>query len=88
METTQRTLVTKPRNQSQVNRQVDPHAWDASKLWNVGLYQLFEWLENNNLPSGDLDHTLKEQLKTHTRYNGLHSQSAQQVLDLMPSTTG
>lgn len=81
METTQRTLVTKPRNHSQVKRQVDPHAWDASKLWNVGLYQLFEWLDNNDLPSGDLDYALKEQLKTHDRYNGLHSQSSQQVLE-------
>jgi putative transposase len=81
METTQRTLVTKPRNQLQVSRQVDPHAWDASKLWNVGLYQLFEWLDNGDLPSGDLDHALKPTLKDHDRYNGLHSQSSQQVLE-------
>jgi|APHM01.1.fsa_nt_gi transposase, IS605 OrfB family, central region len=81
METTQRTLVTHPRNHQQVKRQVDPHAWDASKLWNVGLYHLYEWLNNDNLPAGDLDHALKEQLKTHDKYNGLHSQSSQQVLE-------
>ena len=80
-ETTARTLVTKPRNQQQVKRHVDPHSWDASKLWNCGLYQLYEWLDNATLPSGDLDHALKEQLKDNQHYNGLHSQSAQQVLE-------
>ena len=88
VETTNRAIVTHARNRAQVERQLDPHAYDASKLWNCGLYLLYEWLDNKNLPSGDLDHALKEQLKDNKHYNGLHSQSAQQVLDLTLSTTG
>ena len=79
--TTCKTLVTHARNQRQVKRLLDPHAYDASKLWNCGLYQLYEWLNDHNLPSGDLDHALKAQLKTNQHYNGLHSQSAQQVIE-------
>ena len=81
VETTSRAIVTRARNTMQVERQLDPHAYDASKLWNCGLYLLREWLDNSNLPSGDLDHALKEQLKDNQHYNGLHSQSAQQVLE-------
>jgi putative transposase len=79
--TTSRTIITHPRNQQQVKRLVDPHAWDASKLWNCGLYQLLEWLDNQNLPSEDFDSALKRELKDNQHYNGLHSQSAQQVLE-------
>jgi putative transposase len=81
VDTTTRTTITKPRNQRQVDRLVEPASYDASKLWNCGLYQLYEWTDNHNLPSGDFDQALKEQLKTNKHYNGLHSQSAQQVLE-------
>jgi putative transposase len=81
VETTSRTTITHPKNKDRVQRLVDPHAWDASKLWNTGLYQLKEWLNNHNLPSEDFDHALKRELKDNQHYNGLHSQSAQQVLE-------
>ena len=81
VETTTRTLVTHPRNHKQVKRQIDPHAWSASKLWNSALYQLYEWLDNHNLPSEDLDTVLKREFKDNEHYNGLHSQSSQQVLE-------
>ena len=80
-EATNRTFVTKPRNQRQVRRQVEPHSWSAAKLWNTGLYQLKEWLNDDNLPSGDLDHALKATLKDNQHYNRLHSQSGHQVLE-------
>jgi putative transposase len=80
-QSTSRTTITHPRNQRQVQRLVEPHSWDASKLWNCGLYQLKEWLDNHNLPSEDFDSALKRELKDNKHYNGLHSQSAQQVLE-------
>jgi len=81
VKTTSKTIITHPRNHGQVKRHVDLHAWDASKLWNCGLYQVFEWLDNQNLPSEDFDQALKRELKNNKHYNGLHSQSAQQVLE-------
>lgn len=82
VKTTARTTVTKPLNHRRVKRLVDQASYDASKLWNCGRYQLFEWLDNNNLPSEEsFDSALKRELKDNKHYNGLHSQSAQQVLE-------
>jgi putative transposase len=51
-------------------------------LKTLELYLLFEWLDNHNLPSNeDFDSALKHLLKENKHYDGLHSQSAQQVLE-------
>ncbi|OYR82983.1 transposase, partial [Halorubrum sp. E3] len=51
----------------------------ASKLWNVANYYARSvWNDTGEIP----DHgRLKDELKTHTNYNGLHSQSSQRVLE-------
>jgi len=67
------------RNHSQVAESLDRHGWSASKLWNVAnYYARTVWDETGEIP----DHgRLKDELKTHTNYNGLHSQSSQRVLE-------
>jgi putative transposase len=66
-------------NHSQVAESLDRHGWSASKLWNVANYHARQvWDETGKIP----DHKdLKRELKDHTKYNGLHSQSSQRVLE-------
>jgi len=66
-------------NHSQVAEMLDRHGWSASKLWNVAnYYSRQEWNETGEIP----DHGgLKDELKTHNNYKGLHSQSSQRVLE-------
>ncbi|OYR63285.1 RNA-guided endonuclease InsQ/TnpB family protein, partial [Halorubrum ezzemoulense] len=67
------------RNHSQVVESLDQHGWSASKLWNVANYHSRSvWEETGEIP----DHEeLKDELKTHPNYKGLHSQSSQRVLE-------
>ena len=67
------------RNYSQVADDLDRHGWSASKLWNVANHHSREvWEETGEIP----DHSdLKDELKDHTNYDGLHSQSSQRVLE-------
>ncbi|OYR86472.1 transposase [Halorubrum ezzemoulense] len=67
------------RNHSQVAESLDRHGWSASKLWNVANYYARSvWNDTGEIP----DHgRLKDELKTHPNYNGLHSQSSQRVLE-------
>ncbi|TKX46479.1 transposase [Halorubrum sp. SD690R] len=67
------------RNHSQVAESLDRHGWSASKLWNVAnYYARTVWDDTGEIP----DHSrLKDELKIHTNYKGLHSQSSQRVLE-------
>ena len=66
-------------NHGQVEEMLDLHGWSASKLWNVANYHSRNvWEETGEIPDhGDL----KDELKGHTKYKGLHSQSSQRVLE-------
>ena len=66
-------------NHAQVEEPLDRHGWSASKLWNVANYHSREaWEETGGIPDhGDL----KDELKGHNKYKGLHSQSSQRVLE-------
>ncbi len=66
-------------NHSQVVDSLDRHGWSASKLWNVANYYSREvWGETGEIPDhGDL----KDELKGHDKFQGLHSQSSQRVLE-------
>ena len=66
-------------NYSQVEESLDRHGWSASKLWNVANhYSQQVWEETGKIPDhGDL----KDGLKGHPKYKGLHSQSSQRVLE-------
>ena len=74
-----RTHQAKIRNHSQVADSLDRHGWSASKLWNVANYHSRQvWEETGEIPGhGDL----KNELKGHNKYNGLHSQSSQRILE-------
>ena len=74
-----RTHQAKILNHSQVEDSLDRHGWSASKLWNVANYHSRNvWEETSEIPDhGDL----KDELKTHPTYKGLHSQSSQRVLE-------
>ena len=74
-----RTHRAKIRNHSQVAEMLDQHGWSASKLWNVANYHSRSvWEETGEIPDhGDL----KNELKSHPKYRGLHSQSSQKVLE-------
>jgi putative transposase len=74
-----RTHQAKILNHQQVEGPLDRHGWSASKLWNVANYHSRQVLENTGrIP----DHgELKDELKGHIRYKGLHSQSSQRVLE-------
>lgn len=58
---------------------LDRHGWGASKLWNVANFHSRQvWEETGKIPDhGDL----KDELKSHPTYKGLHSQSSQRVLE-------
>jgi hypothetical protein len=69
MPTTCRTYVCRIQNHSQVVDALDRHGWSASKLWNVALYHARnQWDETGEIPGED---ELKDELKTHSKYNGL-----------------
>ncbi|WP_336326718.1 RNA-guided endonuclease InsQ/TnpB family protein [Halovenus sp. HT40] len=74
-----RTHQAKILNHQQVEGPLDRHGWSASKLWNVANYHSREvWENSGKIPDhGDL----KDELKGHTKYKGLHSQSSQRVLE-------
>jgi putative transposase len=74
-----RTHQAKILNHSQVEDSLDRHGWSASKLWNVANYHSRqEWEDTGEIPDhGDL----KNELKGHSKYKGLHSQSSQRVLE-------
>ncbi|SEL03266.1 RNA-guided endonuclease InsQ/TnpB family protein [Haloferax larsenii] len=66
-------------NHSQVERMLDHHGWSASKLWNVANYHSRQvWEDTGEIPGHE---DLKSELKSHTTYKGLHSQSSQRVLE-------
>ncbi|WP_193309869.1 RNA-guided endonuclease TnpB family protein [Halorubrum halophilum] len=73
-----RTYTASIRNQSQVRDDLDALGFAASKLWNVGRWVCDRvWSEIRHTP----DHTeLTAYLKSHERYDDLHSQSSQRVL--------
>ena len=74
-----RTHRAKIRNYSQVAESLDHHGWSASKLWNVAnYYSRQQWEETGEIPYHE---ELKAELKTHSKYKGLHSQSSQRVLE-------
>jgi putative transposase len=74
-----RTFTADTRNQTQAQRQLDPLGHSASKLWNVGRHTIQRvWNQAGVIPDEDV---LKEYLKTHERYEDLHSQSSQRVLE-------
>ena len=76
---TTRTYVAKITNQSQVHDDLDQCGFAASKLWNVARYHTQQrWDEDGIIPD---DGELKSALKDHERYNDLHSQSSQRVLE-------
>ena len=69
----------KIRNHAQVESSLDQHGWSASKLWNVANYHSRNvWANTGEIPNHG---NLKNELKGHTKYNGLHSQSSQRVLE-------
>ena len=74
-----RTHQAKILNYSQVEESLDRHGWSASKLWNVANYHSRQiWEDTGEIPDhGDL----KDELKGHSKYKGLHSQSSQRVLE-------
>jgi len=64
-------------NHSQVAEPLDRHGWSASKLWNVASYHSRQvWEETGEIPGHE---GLKDELMTHSKYKGLHSQSSQRV---------
>ncbi|MFW5896341.1 MAG: RNA-guided endonuclease TnpB family protein, partial [archaeon] len=73
-----RTHTASIRNQSRVSDDLDALGFAASKLWNVGRWTCSRvWDEIGHIPN----HTeLTAYLKTHERYDDLHSQSSQRVL--------
>lgn len=67
------------RNHSHVCGALDRCGWSASKLWNVGRYHIQqEWADTGEIPD---DGELKSELKGHEKYQDLHSQSSQRVLE-------
>ena len=73
-----RTYTASIRNQSQVREDLDSLGFAASKLWNVGRWTCSRiWDETGYIPSHN---ELTTYLKTHERYDDLHSQSSQRVL--------
>jgi len=73
-----RTYVASIRNQRQVRDDLDALGFSASKLWNVGRWVCARvWDEIGYIPGHN---ELTTYLKTHERYDDLHSQSSQRVL--------
>jgi len=73
-----RTYTASIRNQSRVQDDLDSLGFAASKLWNVGRWTCSRiWDEIDHIPNHN---ELTTYLKTHERYDDLHSQSSQRVL--------
>jgi putative transposase len=73
-----RTYTASIRNQQQVSGDLDSLGFSASKLWNVGRWTISRvWDEIDYIPEHD---ELTAYLKSHERYDDLHSQSSQRVL--------
>ncbi|RXK50104.1 RNA-guided endonuclease InsQ/TnpB family protein [Halorientalis pallida] len=78
LETT-RTYSATIRNHQQVCGDLNQCGFAASKLWNVGRHYIQKrWDGNGDIPD---EGELKSELKDHERYNDLHSQSSQRVLE-------
>jgi len=73
-----RTYTASIRNQSRVQDDLDSLGFAASKLWNVGRWTCSRiWDEIDHIPNHN---ELTTYLKNHERYDDLHSQSSQRVL--------
>ena len=73
-----RTYTVSIRNQQQVSNDLDSLGFAASKLWNVGRWVCDRvWSEIGHIPGHN---ELTTYLKSHERYDDLHSQSSQRVL--------
>ena len=73
-----RTYTASIRNQSRVSDDLDSLGFAASKLWNVGRWTISRvWDEIDYIPEHD---ELTSYLKSYERYDDLHSQSSQRVL--------
>ncbi|MDZ7850966.1 MAG: transposase [Halodesulfurarchaeum sp.] len=73
-----RTYTASIRNQSRVSDDLDALGFAASKLWNVGRWTCSRvWDEIGHIPNHS---ELTAYLKSHERYDDLHSQSSQRVL--------
>ena len=73
-----RTYTASIRNQSRVSDDLDALGFAASKLWNVGRWTCSRiWDEIGHIPNHA---DLTAYLKNHERYDDLHSQSSQRVL--------
>jgi len=73
-----RTYTASIRNQSRVSDDLDALGFAASKLWNVGRWTCSRiWDEIGHIPNHN---ELTTYLKDHERYDDLHSQSSQRVL--------
>ena len=73
-----RTYTASIRNQQQVSDDLDSLGFAASKLWNVGRWVCDRvWSEIGHIPGHN---ELTSYLKSHERYDDLHSQSSQRVL--------
>ena len=73
-----RTYTASIQNQAQVKDDLDASGFAASKLWNVGRWVCDRvWSEIGHIPSHA---ELTAYLKSHERYDDLHSQSSQRVL--------
>ncbi len=69
-----RTYTASIRNQPQVQDDLDALGFAASKLWNVGRWTISRvWDEIDYIPEHD---ELTAYLKSHERYDDLHSQSS------------
>lgn len=79
MPTTRRTHICRIQNHSQVADALNRHGWSAAKLWNVAnYYARQQWNKTGEIPD---EGEFKHELKNHSKYNGLHSQSSQKVLE-------
>ena len=73
-----RTYTASIQNQSRVQDDLDSLGFSASKLWNVGRWVCDRvWSEIGHIPGHN---ELTSYLKSHERYDDLHSQSSQRVL--------
>jgi len=73
-----RTFKASLRNHSQVEGDLDALGISGSKLWNVGRWTVQRvWDEIEHIPEHD---ELTAYLKNHERYDDLHSQSSQRIL--------
>ncbi|WP_178917828.1 RNA-guided endonuclease TnpB family protein [Natronomonas gomsonensis] len=82
-----RTYTASIRNQLPVSDDLDSLGFAASKLWNVGRWVCDRvWSEIGHIPGHN---ELTSYLKSHERYDDLHSQSSQRVLqELAEAFTG